>query len=341
VKKIFLDLSECKALGDTICSTPVIRKLQAAYEQQITVITNYPEVFIGNPCVERTYAPNAINMDFLKKNHIVHNSFYNIGKKNERGVEMKHNRIDIRQFHAINLGFMLLPEEMQCSFYPKPKEREIPYRYVLIHPVQTWESRTWQAEKWMQLTEMLNKSGIHVISVGKDDSETGFFNVKKPVFNFEIGLGMNLMNKTSLHETWHLINDSICFVSMDSGLLHLAGTTNAQIIQLGSSIYPSFRKPYRFASQDYKYDYINGECDLFCASNMKYGVRQWGDIQGVPPLVGCLEKKKTYECQPNVIQVFNKIIKYIHTGVIGLHFGTGKNLWVVSNEGTSSINLKT
>jgi hypothetical protein len=40
---------------------------------------------------------------------------------------------------------------------------------------------------------------------------------------------------------------------------------------------------------------------------MKHGVKEWGDIQGVPPLIGCLENKKTFECHPTVDKVIEKI----------------------------------
>ena len=119
------------------------------------------------------------------------------------------------------------------------------------------------------------------------------------------------MNKTSLSQVWHLINNSTCFITMDSGLLHLAGTTDAEIIMLGSAIKPEFRKPYRNGSQDYKLSYVLGGCDLHCCSDMKYGVKEWGDIQGVPPLINCLEGKKAFECHPSVDRVLNSIIEKI------------------------------
>jgi ADP-heptose:LPS heptosyltransferase len=115
------------------------------------------------------------------------------------------------------------------------------------------------------------------------------------------------MNKTSLSQAWHLIDKSLCFVTMDSGLLHLAGTTDAEIIMLGSAIKPEFRKPYRQGSQNYKISYILGRCDLHCCSDMKYSVKEWDNIQGVPPLINCLENKKTFECHPNVDSVVTLI----------------------------------
>jgi hypothetical protein len=321
MKKICINLAECNGLGDLICATPTIKKVSEAYGQKIMVISQMPELFKQNPHVEFSYKASSVDMDFINANYIVHNSFYNVGKKNERGIEYKHNVIDIRQLHAINLGFMLAAKEMECYYRPTtPLSIDLPKKYVLIHPVSTWESRTWPAENWMQLTQSLNDLGIAVVSIGKDSAETGFFNVQKPVFNFEIPNGLNLMNKTSISDCWHIIRKASCFVTMDSGLLHLAGTTNTPIIHLGSSINPEFRVPRRkgnsgtFCQNTYdqnglKYAYVRGGCGLECASNMKYGVKQWGDIQGVPPLIKCLENKPTYECHPFVINVLNKVLE--------------------------------
>ena len=44
---------------------------------------------------------------------------------------------------------------------------------------------------------------------------------------------------------------------------------------------------------------------------MRYGVREWNSIRGIPPLIGCLENKSEFVCHPNVLQVFNKLIEII------------------------------
>lgn len=309
MKPVCLNLSECNGLGDLISATPTIKKLSNSYNQKILVLSKQPELFKNNPYVEKSLKYDSVDIEYINEKYVVHNSFYNVGKKNDRGVEYKHNMIDIRQFHAIHLGFTLTPNEMDCFYQPTSElKHEIPFKnYVVIHPVKTWENRTWDAVKWMKLTERLNMVSIPVISLGKDSDETGFFNVQKPVFNFEIKHGLNLMNKTSISDCWHIINNAKFIVTMDSGLMHLAGTTDTQIIQLGSSINPYFRAPFRKGRQDYKYSYVSGKCNLMCCSDMKYGVKEWGDIQGVAPLIKCLENKETYECHPEVDDVFNMI----------------------------------
>ena len=306
MKNVCLDISGCRALGDTLSATPTIRKLFISYGRKISVITHHPYLFENNPYVDVTYTSLT---DEILNDYSVFNSF-NVDY-HSNGVCYKHNVMDIRQFHAINLGFMLTKDEMSLDYTPNEYEpiSGLPEKYVLIHPVQNWNSRTWDAKKWILLTKLLNERGIAVVSVGKDSSEFGGSNVQKPVFNFEIDLGLNLMNQTSLSQTWHLINKSMCFVTMDSGLLHLAGTTDAEIIQLGSSINPEFRVPYRNESQEYKYHYVRGGCGLHCASDMKYGVREHNSIQGIPSLVNCLERKETFECHPNPLIVYNKIIE--------------------------------
>jgi len=312
MKPIAYNLDSCVGLGDLISSTPTLKKLHDSYGGKVTVVSRMPEIFKMNPYAEASYKSSSVDMEYIGRNFLVHDSFYNVGKKNERGIEFKHNMIDIRQFHAINLGFMLARDEMECYYRPtEERVNDIGRPYVLIHPVQTWPTRTWDAARWVDLTGRLNDMGIAVVSIGRDSSETGFFNVQKPVFNFHIENGANLMNKTSISECWHLINGSMCFVTMDSGLLHLAGTTETPIVHLGSSLRAEFRAPYRKGSQEWRYRYVRGGCGLECGSDAKYGIREWGDIQGVAPLIKCLENKPTMECHPAVEQVMQAITSMI------------------------------
>ena len=310
MKEICIDVTGCRALGDTLCVTPTVRKISQTYNKKVSVISHHSEIFEGLPYVEKSYQYSPDLLNELSDNHEMMSTF-DVSYK-ENGVCNKHNSMDIRQFHAINLGFMLTKSEMTLDYVANDVTLpDLPKKYVLIHPVQNWESRTWSAKNWQILTQLLNEKNISVISIGKDSSELGGSNVDKPVFNFPIKLGYNLMNQTSLDQTWHLLNNCSCFITMDSGLLHLAGTTDCEILQLGSSINPEFRSPYRNGSQDYKYHYVRGGCGLHCASDMRYGVREWGSIQGIPSLVGCLERKETFECHPSVITVYQKILEII------------------------------
>jgi ADP-heptose:LPS heptosyltransferase len=305
MKQICLDLSECNGLGDLICATPTIKKLYDSYQKKITVISQMPELFKMNPYVDKSFKNSSVDKDYLKTHYIMHNSFYLVGKKDERGIEMKHNMMDIRQFHAIHLGFMITKDEMECYYKPiEPKKNELFGKYAVIHPVNSWPNRTWSQDNWIELSKELKKWGYSVVAIGKDSSETGFFNVNKPVHEIDETQIINLMNKTSISETWHIINNAAVVITMDSGILHLAGTTETPIVELGSPINPEFRRPYRKTS---KHIYVRGGCGLHCSSNMKYALEYWDTIDSVQPLIGCLEKKETFECHPSVGQVIHAI----------------------------------
>ncbi len=310
MKDPLLDLHLSKGLGDTISSTPALRKLFFSYGRKISVLTDHPEIFKNNNYVDKVFDTSEVSREDLAENYELLVSFAP-NLENQYKLGLRHNTMDIRQFHASGLGFSLLPEECHTDFIPdewNPIEN-LPNKFVLIHPVQSWASRTWDVNKWKLLTSMLNDNGIAVVSVGKSSSEIGFHMVQKPIFDFPIKFGLNLMNQTTISQTWWLIQKSSALITMDSGLLHLAGTTDAQIIQLGGSINWRLRAPYRHGTQNYKYHYVDGECKIACASDMRYGVQHWNSIRGIPPLVGCLENKSEFVCHPNVSQVFNKILE--------------------------------
>ena len=162
------------------------------------------------------------------------------------------------------------------------------------------------------MTDRLNDQGIPVVAIGRDSKETGHFNVEKPVMNLNIKHGLNMLNDHTNDPAelrWMMNNKAKAVVTMDSGILHVAGTTDVHIIQLGSSINNKLRAPYRGGSQEYKYDFIRGGCGVFCSSNMKYNIKTHGSIQAIPPQINCLEDKKEFECHPSVDAVYNRIVK--------------------------------
>ena len=301
------------ALGDTIAAIPTLRKISQAYDnKQITVFTTKPFLFENHPLVKE-----ALDSKADKSNYKVYRSFSQlVGKQYDmqnQSVEFRHPNIDLRQFHAVSLGFTLTNEEMDTDLYIE-NQVDIDFKdYVVIHPTHTWATRTWDQDKWQDLVYRLNDIGIPVIAIGRDSAEVGFFNTQKPVMSIDIPLGLNLLNnqEIGIPELRWLMNNSKSVITMDSGILHVAGTTDANIIQLGSSINYKLRAPWRNGSQDYKYNYVGGGCDIFCSSNMKYNVNVHGSIHGVPPQVKCLENKETFECHPSVDQVFNTFLNTI------------------------------
>lgn len=304
----------CSGIGDIISAIPTIRLLHKLHKQKILVFTHNTEILKNYPYIDvRDINENEINEIKNNNNWILLNTF-------DTSLDI-HARMDIRQFHASKLGIQLLPEEMNIEFYPDEYTtiKNLPKNYVVIHPVKTWPSRSWEEHRWQKFIDIMYSYNIPVVAVGKKSSEVGSFNTQKPTLNVDIKNGLNLMNKLSLHQTWHVLNNSTIVVTMDSGILHLAGTTDTAIIQLGSSIDPRFRAPYRNNKQDYKYKYISGMCKLLCASDMNYYVKYNGEFNKAAPLPFCLEVPESvgnqnldaevYKCHPSIGDVVDETLR--------------------------------
>ena len=301
------------ALGDTLAAIPTLRKLSKAYESKLIVFSSKPFLFENHPLVSKALKlDDPLRDDPSVKVYrtfmpIVGQTYDLRGEK----VEFRSSNMDIRQFHAVSLGFSLTNDEMEMDLYIE-RERDLGIEdYVIIHPTHTWPTRTWDQDKWQELVNRLNAKGIPVVAVGRDSHEVGTFSVDKPVMSLDIKLGVNLLNDPNNDPAelrWMMNHKARAIITMDSGLLHIAGTTDVNIIQLGSSIDPKLRAPYRKGTQDYKYTYVGGGCDIFCSSNMKYNVKEHRTIQAVPPQIYCLENKPTFECHPSVDKTFNAVL---------------------------------
>jgi len=307
----------CSSLGDTLCSTPTLRKLAKAYAKEIIVCSFRYDVFKNNPFVKR-----HINYDeFEKEEQQRYKVFdtYNFLKKKREGGICNTARFDLRRIHASEIGLDLLPEEMECDYYPGPVElREEDFRfiknnkYIAVHVARTWPSRTWPEKEYKKLIKGLNESGYPVILIGLDlPRESGTYKTDKTCYDTKDWdfKGLNFINKNSLDESYYIIKNSEAFITLDTGALHLAGCTDTYIINIGSSINPKFRIPYRQGSQERKVSFVEGSCDLFCASDPKYSVIEHGSLSIPPPLPFCLEGKPTFECQPNAEKVTNVVLE--------------------------------
>ena len=298
MKKLYL--IHCCGLGDILSTTPSLRKLSQSYGEKIDVVTHNAEIFKNNTYVNKIFSWSE-NINEIKKGYEDGDIHDIVG-----GYQLNHS-FDIRALHAKYLGFGLLPEEMEYDFIPdKYEDLNLPLNYICIHPAFNWESRTWPQEKWQELINSLIELGHKIVITGKSEKQPEIGNWLKIKYIFKFKENPNLIDlseKANLSQTWHIINRAEKFITMDSGLLHLAGCTNTEIIQLGSSINYKFRAPFRMGSQEYRYTYVGGDCDIFCASDLKYAVKEHGKFDVTPPLWACLEGKETFECHPSVEKV--------------------------------------
>jgi FkbM family methyltransferase len=310
-------LIHSKSFGDTLCATPTLRYLSQSHNQKINVVSHIDEIFDNNP-----YVNQSLSFDEFYKledtNIIKYESFTYAGKQDNNGIEKKFSHIDTRQVHAIDLGFQLMPHQMECDYNPNHVELSygLPEKYVVCHITQNWANRTWDTKNWQRLIDWLSENKIFTILIGKDHSEKLHDSISidpliKACPKLENLYGIDLTNKIGLKEMYQVIKGSSVIITMDTGPLHMAGCTDTHILQIGSAQHPLLRIPYRNNAQNYKYDFVSGTCSIFCNSDLKYNVKEWGHINAVGPLTECSENKPTFECHPHVDKVIDKLREII------------------------------
>lgn len=302
------------SFGDTLAATPTLRYLSQSHEQRINVVTYNTHIFKNNPHVDSCIS--FIDFESVNKENIVkYESFTNAGRRDGNGIEKKFSHIDLRQIHAFDLGFQLMPHQMEYDYFADPVELpyDFPETYIVCHITQNWPNRTWPTEKWQKFVDLLATNKIFTVLVGKDHSEKVHDSISvdpivKKCPKLDNLYGLDLSNKLDLDGMYHVINGAKVLVTMCSGAMNIGGCTDTHILQIGSAQNPLLRIPYRNNTQNYKYDFIGGSCSIFCNMDLRYNVKEWGDINSVPPLTGCPENKPTFECQPPAEKVFSKLL---------------------------------
>tara|TARA_R110002020_G_scaffold277556_4_gene493000 strand:+ start:1608 stop:2642 length:1035 start_codon:yes stop_codon:yes gene_type:complete len=308
------------SFGDTLCATPILRKLALAYAKKIVVCSAKPPLFKNNP-----YVKFHINHDEFRdeydKQYEVFNTFNSIGKADKTGIERRYSEFDMRRCHAADCGLDLMPQEMSCDYFPDPVEFEEAdqkfindNKYIVIHIAKNWPSRTWDKKNYEELIKNLNGAGHRVALIGFDQpKEPGRYQHDKSCYNFsDLEFeGVSFLNRTSLDQDFYIIKNAEACITMNTGIVHLAGCTDTHITCIGSSINPYWYAPYRNGTQSYKFLHVNGECLAFCASNAKWSVVEHGSSNSIPPLPECLEGRPSFECHPSPDKVFASVLSIL------------------------------
>jgi len=287
------------SLGDALNVTPIIKEFSKAYNRKIDIYTYLKEIFINNPYINKIY-----DFDDIQKNTIL----YTVGSPtiNDNFKQRLTNLIDCC---SMDLGFTLPPHLKTLEFYPNEQTISLPNKYICIAPLISWKTRTYPKEMYQDLIYKINDIGYQVVLIGKSNYSIH----NKSVFKNFNGYILDLIDKLDISNSWHIINNSDLFITTDNGLLHLAGTTDSNILFLASNIDPESRLPFRNGSLYYKSDYIIGDCDIYCGSNLKYVVSTLGIIKHYPLISDkCFKNYDTYKCFATPYKIIKKIKKILN-----------------------------
>ena len=279
------------AIGDSICCTPTLRKLSKIHDTKIEVHSNHPDLFKNLP-----YVKNSFKLD-TSTNISCNYVFWDPTRQH-----LNHTFIDLKQYPAYQAGFQLLSTELSCDYIPDKNTDDLskfnlPNKYVVVHAPQSWPIKKWSQSKWQTLC---NRISLPVISIGKsyivdepnvDGSQGGYVYGLSNLNNV-----IDLTNKLTLDQVWHLCNKAKYVITTDSGILHLAGTTKSAIIYIAIGRHPELTKPYK----DNIYT-ISNNCK-FCMSNIEILNKKQN-----ANLSHCQINSTNETCQPSVDQVLEVI----------------------------------
>lgn len=295
--------------GDVLNITPIVKYISQKQGVKLLIETNQPLVFKNSPYVEQVY--DITKGEFLPDNIEI---FDCINRKTPVGSPKILRKFPLVEYWSYNLGFILHPKEKTLEFYPDPIDVHLPEKdYVVINPSVTDSCRTWDIRNWETLIDLIKENTeLEIVVVGKnlihnDGTQKGAHTITDPRV-------INTVDQLSLSQVWHYINNSVATITTDSGILHLAGTTDTNIIVLGSPIDPWYRMPYRNGTQDYKQKFVSGECKIFCQSDLKYNApdytldQNWKIIDGFSNPGKCLENKSTFECHSSPQKTFQVLM---------------------------------
>lgn len=309
IKKQVLLVNTEVGIGDTIATTPIIKKISEIYNQKVIVLTYLPFVFINNPYIDKIIQVNKDNLNNILDNYKTDeyniNSIFNI-YGNFRSFDHK-------QMCAYNVGIQLKPDELDMQFYPDDYEiiENLPEKFICINPSETEPERTWGYDNWQKFINLIQEH-IPVVAIGKEtylDSD-----LVKKFSNIEIKNGLNLLNHPSqntLSQAYHIISKCETFVTMNNGLYILAlCNLDCHITELSTSwntLYYRIRKNI----ENYNLDYVRGECKLECLSNLNVCVAYHGTTE-ILFSNNCYLNKATHMCHPSPELVYQSVLKKLN-----------------------------
>lgn len=203
------------ALGDVILATGIIRRLNEM-GAEVSVQTVCGEVFRGNPRV-KAVAHHISEKDFDQ----VIDLDMAYEKSPKSPIWHAYSKIAFGEVVA-DLNPEMFSDPADADSLRKKTGAMDLCESVVIHMGVGWANRTWPRHSWNEVTKALSELGQQVIVVGKGND-----------YRSSLYPGVtNLVDILSISEIRELLKQARCFVGMDSGILHVAQTTEVPIVGL-------------------------------------------------------------------------------------------------------------
>ena len=123
--------------------------------------------------------------------------------------------------------------------------------YIAVVPGARWNVKEWPLDHWSRFLKRLTDKGLSaVILGGNDDREKG----RRIKERDASGLVFDYTGKTDLRQLMAAIDDSLVYLSADTGPLHIANALKKELIALFGTTSPERTGPY--GGQDSAYIHL-------------------------------------------------------------------------------------
>jgi len=209
------------ACGDVILTTPVIHALKQKFPNSlITVLTQCPEVFFGNPDVAQAVRKCSLT---------------DIGIFFDLDLSYEHRPSEhIVQVYAEICGVELKDWKPRLFFSKQAEDvilQRVPKntKFAVIHPgtIPGWVGRQWSAERFSPVIDYIQSKGYMPVLIG-DEQTPGFANT------------MDLRN-IPFQQLCALMARANLFVGLDSMPLHVAQAFGVPIVAIFGSVASELR----------------------------------------------------------------------------------------------------
>lgn len=258
------------ALGDVIMMTPAIRQLRLNNpDMYIGIETFFPDVFKNNP-----YVSEASNKIVKRNEKIVVLDAYYEKNLDRHPVDCYADGILGSDKELLSKNTELFVDENDRIFVDDWMS-QISYgnkKIIVIHFGTTWVPII--GEEFEKVLNFLRKKFI-VVLIGRKVSD-------KEYYPRNLDNVIDLVDKEwSIHKIQWLIEKSDLFFGTDTGVMHIASTTNTPIVCCYSFVNPKNRIPFR-DGVDFRSVHVSSNVcsSLFCAESNKKLCSN-GDFGGV------------------------------------------------------------
>lgn len=221
------------AWGDVILTTPIVRRIREikGAKAVVDVLTGCPDVYKNNPYVNKVL---PINADIGSYDNIIDLDMCYEDDPNRHVIDAYANKaFGTTKINKKTDLFISKDDTSKVSRFLTSMGLD-GSNCVAVHMARTWKNRTWPEEKWKKTLSILISKGKTPIIVG---ARADFRPIMEGAYN--------LFGCLTIQEVAYLVSQCACFVANDSGLLHVAGTTDTPIVGIFTCAKGEYRMPFR------------------------------------------------------------------------------------------------